>query len=73
MRHILTIIFGLLIANSAFATGQVPDYLIYKGDTIAIFSNPLEQYFERTGKRELLDFVGCGSTACWRGYYGTTK
>jgi len=66
--HILTIIFGLLIANTAFATGQVPDYLIYKGDTVAIFSNPLEQYFERTGKRELIDFVGCGSTACWRGY-----
>ena len=68
MRHILTIIFGLLMTNSVFATGQVPDYLIYKGDTVAIFSNPLEQYFEQTGKRELIDFVGCGSTACWRGY-----
>lgn len=59
---------GLFIANSVFATGQVPDYLIYKGDTVALFSNPLEQYFEQTGKRELIDFVGCGSTACWRGY-----
>lgn len=68
MRHILTILLGLLITNSVFATGQVPDYLIFKGDTIAIFSNPLEQYFEQTGKRELIDFVGCGSTACWRGY-----
>lgn len=68
MRHILAILFGLFIGNSVFATGQVPDYLIYKGDTVAIFSNPLEQYFELTGKRELIDFVGCGSTACWRGY-----
>jgi hypothetical protein len=42
--------------------------MFYKGDTVAIFSNPLEQYFEQTGKRELIDFVGCGSTACWRGY-----
>lgn len=48
MRHIiLTITFGRLIKNSVFATAQVPDYLIYKGDTTAIFSNPLEQYFER--------------------------
>lgn len=68
MRHILIIIFGLTIGNSVYATGQIPDYLIYKGDTVAIFSNPLEQYFERTGKSELIDFVGCGSTACWRGY-----
>jgi hypothetical protein len=68
MRHIFTIILGLLIGNSVFSTGQVPDYMFYKGDTVAIFSNPLEQYFEQTGKRELIDFVGCGSTACWRGY-----
>lgn len=68
MRHILTILIGILIGHFAFATGQVPDYLIYRGDTIAIFSNPLEQYFEQTGKRELPDFSGCGSTACWRGY-----
>lgn len=68
MRYFLTIIFGLFIENSAFATGQVPDYLIYKGDTLAIFSNPLEQYFEKIGNRELIDFDGCGSTACWRGY-----
>lgn len=35
---------------------------------MAIFSNPLEQYFESTSKREIPDFAGCGSTACWRGY-----
>jgi hypothetical protein len=52
----------------SYGTGQVPDYLIYKGDTLAIFSNPLQKYFEQTGKRELIDFIGCGSTACWRGY-----
>ncbi len=68
MKHILTIIFGLFMGNSVFATGQVPDYMIYKGDTVVIFSNPLEQYFQQIGKRELIGFVGCGSTACWRGY-----
>ena len=68
MRYILTFISGLLFGHFAFATGQVPDYLIYKGDTIAIFSNPLEQYFKLTGKQDLVDFVGCGGTNCWRGY-----
>ena len=52
------------MTNSVFATGQVPDYLIFKGDTVAIFSNPLEQYFEQTGKREFIDFVACGR-GCW--------
>lgn len=68
MKHILTIIIGLFIGNSVFATGQVPDYLIMGKDTVAIFSNPLEQYFEKIGNRELIGFKGCGSTACWRGY-----
>ena len=68
MRLIFTAVLGFLIGQFAFATGQIPDYLIYKGDTVKIFSNPLEQYFNKTEKRELIDFVGCVSTACWRGY-----
>lgn len=67
MKYLL--IFSIfLFCKFSYGTGQVPDYLVYKGDTLAIFSNPLEKYFEKTGKRELIDFVGCGSTACWRGY-----
>ncbi len=41
MRCTLTIMLGLLVGKSVFATEQIPDYLVYKGDTIAIFSNPL--------------------------------
>lgn len=63
----------MTISEFGFATGQIPDYLIINKDTIAIFSNPLEQYLELTGKRELIDFVGCGSTACWRGYKASWK
>jgi hypothetical protein len=67
MKYLL--IFSIfLFCKFSYGTGQVPDYLVYKGDTLAIFSNPLEKHFEQTGKRELIDFVGCGSTACWRGY-----
>lgn len=68
MRYILAILFGILLGNSINATEQISDRLIYKGDTIDILSNPLEQYFELTGKRELIGFIGYGSTACLRGY-----
>ena len=64
----IVFILSLLVAQFVFATGQIPDYLIVQNDTLPIFSNPLESYFELTGKRELPDFSGCGSTACWRGY-----
>ena len=68
MRNYTLILFILFFTKICYGTGQVPDFLIYKGDTLAIFTNPLEKYFDQTGKRELIDFVGCGSTACWRGY-----
>jgi len=52
-----------------YSTEQVPDYLIVNNDTVPIFNNPLEQYFEIVGQRELPGFENpCGSTACWRGY-----
>jgi hypothetical protein len=68
IKKIIGLFLLFTISEFGFPTGQVPDYLIINKDTIAIFSNPLKQYFELTGKRELIDFVGCGSTACWRGY-----
>lgn len=58
----------LSVSTVCSATGQIPDYLIIEKDTIPIFTNPLEQYFEKKGNRELPEFNGCGSTACWRGY-----
>lgn len=69
MKTTLTILILLLGINRAFSTGQYPDYLIQGQDTVPIFNNPLEQYFEKVGKRELIDFENpCWSTACWRGY-----
>ncbi|GEM_PF-1046500 len=65
---ILVFLVAIIAGKYIYATAQVPDYLIYKGDTLPIFSNPLEQYFQKKGNRLLLDFVGCVSTACWRGY-----
>ncbi|MEM6803180.1 MAG: hypothetical protein AAF696_17370 [Bacteroidota bacterium] len=68
MKYIIAIIFGLIIENTVYATGQIPDYLIIGKDTSAIFSNPLESYFEQVGHKKLIGFKGCTSTACWRGY-----
>lgn len=49
-----------------FSTGQYPDYLIRGQDTVALFNNPLEQYFESVGNRNLIDFENpCLSSACW--------
>jgi len=65
---ILKTLLLLLISIELLATAQYPDYLIYKSDTLIIYSNPLELFLEKRGSRELPDFKGCSSTACWRGY-----
>lgn len=33
-----------------------------------LFSNPLEAYLNKTGKRDIPNFDGCHNTANWRGY-----
>jgi hypothetical protein len=53
-----------------FSTGQIGDRLIYEGDTLVLFSNPLETHFYKFTSRPKLfgDKEGCITTACWRGY-----
>src|SRR5690554_1604920 len=66
------LIFYLLIVSQirTYATSQIPDLLIYNGDTLSIFANPLEQLYENDSIRPNFfgDKEGCMSTACWRGY-----
>jgi len=68
----LTLLIFFLIVPLAkiFATAQFPDRLIYNGDTLSIFANPLEQLYNNDSLRP--KFFGrkevCRSTACWRGY-----
>jgi hypothetical protein len=65
------ILFVLWIVSShcsAFATGQIPDRLVFRGDTFLLFSYPLEFLPEKSRQvRTLLPFT---NTACWRGYVG---
>jgi len=61
-----------LIADIVFATAQFGDRLIYKGETVSIFSNPLESYFNEKNPRPN-DLFKFSCTACWRGYIATWK
>jgi hypothetical protein len=62
----------MLLPGLAWATAQFPDTLVYEGETLPIFSNPLESYFDAAHPRprELFPFT---CTACWRGYVATWK
>ncbi len=68
--HILTLFFWTFSLTNTFATAQVPDRLIYKGDTISIYANPLEQLYKNDTLRP--NYFGikedCGLSSCWRGY-----
>ena len=67
---ILTVVLMLGMSGTARATGQIPDLLVVGGDTLALFCNPLEGYFDAAHPRPD-DMYGLGSTACYRGYQAT--
>lgn len=55
-----------------YGTSQVPDLLIYHGDTLELFANPLEDlYNERNQRPKSFGIAQSWSTACWRGYRAT--
>ncbi|MCB2379476.1 hypothetical protein LGH70_17900 [Hymenobacter sp. BT635] len=71
--YALSIVLWLSSVVHVYATGQIPDRMIYKGDTLKIFANPLEQLYSNDSLHPA--FFGakeaCESTACWRGYQAT--
>lgn len=78
MSQSVKICLMLLLAISmhdAFATAQNPDRLIYKGDTLSIFANPLEALYRSDSLRPKFwgDQSGCITTSCWRGYVAEWK
>ena len=64
---IVAVVLGLGQPWTVRATGQIPDLLIENGDTLRLFCNPLESYFDKSHPRPD-DMWGIGSTACWRSY-----
>jgi hypothetical protein len=69
----LFIISILFLTKNLIASPQLPDYLIYKGDTIPIYTLILEKHFERIEKSDKGELFGLkfrdgASLNCWRGY-----
>jgi len=73
MKTTTIIILFFILSFRAFSTGQAGDILVYKGDTVTIFSTPLEFRENIDSIRyKLFDYEeNSYSTACWRGYIAT--
>lgn len=68
-KVIISLFLLVSISQEILATAQTPDFLIIEGDTISMFSNPLEDYFDENHPRPDGVFREQGySTACWRGH-----
>lgn len=73
MRKLVNAFLLVLLSIQAFGTAQIPDILIYKGDTLSMFDCPLD-YFPDKGlihPRRLFGGSGCFYTACYRNYIAT--
>jgi hypothetical protein len=68
----LLIVIIFMMPEWASSTAQRPDKLVYQGETVPIYSNPLESFFDATHRRPNHLFPR-GSTACWRRYTATWK
>jgi hypothetical protein len=73
MRKLVNAFLLALISIQVFGTAQIPDILIYKGDTLSLFDCPLD-YFPDKGlihPGRLFGGSGCFYTACYRNYIAT--
>ncbi|KAA3641483.1 MAG: hypothetical protein DWQ02_00480 [Bacteroidetes bacterium] len=72
MKTLLTFLL-LLISQFLYATAQIPDILIYNGDTLLLHAVPLNSFPDRDKitPQNLFGSSGCTYTACWRGYVAT--
>jgi hypothetical protein len=69
LKLIISIAF-FVFSSKTFATSQVGDILIYNGDTLSMFANPLNDYPKFDSIKHILfgEKNGDFHTACWRGY-----
>jgi hypothetical protein len=68
MRHALTFVFVAALAACAFGTGQMPDAINVDGVLHSLYSNPLEQLYERQKRPAFVDSLEGESSGNWRGY-----
>jgi hypothetical protein len=73
MKRTYKIILFTLISFNLLGTAQIPDLIIYNGDTLPLYSMPLD-YFpnqELINPQRLFGSSGCFFSACWRNYIAT--
>ena len=71
MKKIFLLVALLLaVPASSWATAQFPEILIYEGEKVGIYSEPLEQYFNKDHPKPL-KWMQATCSAIWRGYLGT--
>ena len=74
----ITLVVLLFSSVGIFASPQLPDYIIYKKDTIATYNLLIEQYLQKYKQDEReqlfgLTFRDGASFNCWRGYQAIYK
>nr|WP_294945425.1 hypothetical protein [uncultured Mucilaginibacter sp.] len=75
----LSLILALLLSGyRALASPQMPDYIIYKSDTVSTYNLIVERYLQNqlkadSGKLFGLSFRSGASSNCWRGYQAIYK
>jgi hypothetical protein len=78
MSYFLPISILILSSFQLFASPQMPDYIIYKNDTIVTYNLILEDYLQsheivETKNLFGLSFRSGSSSNCWRGYQAIYK
>jgi len=68
----IALILVLISTGQAFATAQMPETLNYKGQSMSLYSNPLESYFSPSNPRPR-ELFNASCSALWRGYRGSWK
>ncbi|MBB4804275.1 hypothetical protein HNP37_004362 [Flavobacterium nitrogenifigens] len=78
IRKIFLILIFAITPLSILASPQMPDFIIYKKDTIATYNLILEKYLQKKDTANTntlfgLSFRGNSSFNCWRGYQAIYK
>jgi hypothetical protein len=78
LKNIILTTSIILLSLGLFASPQMPDYIIYKNDTVSTYNLILEKYLQskdttETAKLFSLNFRNGSSFSCWRGYQAIYK
>lgn len=73
MKRSIKILLISLVSMNLFGTAQIPDLILYKGDTLSLHSCPLNSFPNQNliTPEALFGSSGCFFSACWRNYVAT--